>query len=81
MDVLTTLLGLAMFYQPKSPRWLISHGRLYGGFLMHCAFELVLSTWYTFNRLVLCFLEVDHVDFLRPIDVGDFLSQILYSVH
>lgn len=40
---------------------------------MHRAFELAFSTAYTFAGLVPCFLEVDHVDFLRPVDVGDFL--------
>lgn len=43
------------------------HGRIFGGFLMHRAFELAFSTAYTFAGLVPCFLEVDHVDFLRPV--------------
>ncbi|GLU03913.1 hypothetical protein SLE2022_210840 [Rubroshorea leprosula] len=58
------------------------HGRIFGGFLMHRAFELAFSTAYTFAGLVPCFLEVDHVDFLRPVDVGDFLrfkSCVLYT--
>ncbi|KAL6338507.1 hypothetical protein AAG906_020608 [Vitis piasezkii] len=49
------------------------HGRIFGGFLMHRAFELAFSTAYAFAGMVPCFLEVDHVDFLRPVDVGDFL--------
>ncbi|KAJ7961730.1 Acyl-coenzyme A thioesterase 9, mitochondrial [Quillaja saponaria] len=58
------------------------HGRIFGGFLMHRAFELAFSTAYAFAGLVPCFLEVDHVDFLRPVDVGDFLrlkSCVLYT--
>ncbi|KAI9111137.1 hypothetical protein K1719_017748 [Acacia pycnantha] len=58
------------------------HGRIFGGFLMHRAFELAFSTSYAFAGLVPCFLEVDHVDFLRPVDVGDFLrlkSCVLYT--
>ncbi|XP_010551994.1 PREDICTED: acyl-coenzyme A thioesterase 9, mitochondrial isoform X1 [Tarenaya hassleriana] len=58
------------------------HGRIFGGFLMHRAFELAFSTAYAFAGLVPCFLEVDHVDFLRPVDVGDFLrfkSCVLYA--
>ncbi|KAL1072526.1 hypothetical protein V6Z11_D11G159800 [Gossypium hirsutum] len=58
------------------------HGRIFGGFLMHRAFELAFSTAYVFAGLVPCFLEVDHVDFLRPVDVGDFLrltSCVLYT--
>ncbi|KAJ8615918.1 hypothetical protein MRB53_035290 [Persea americana] len=49
------------------------HGRIFGGFLMHRAFELAFSTAYAFVGQMPCFLEVDHVDFLRPVDVGDFL--------
>ncbi|CAN1345276.1 Acyl-coenzyme A thioesterase 2, chloroplastic [Linum perenne] len=58
------------------------HGRIFGGFLMHRAFELAFSTSYAFSGSVPSFLEVDHVDFLRPVDVGDFLrlkSCILYT--
>lgn len=43
------------------------HGRIFGGFLMHRAFELAFSTAYAFAGLVPYFLEVDHVDFLRPV--------------
>ncbi|KAH9329651.1 hypothetical protein KI387_001759 [Taxus chinensis] len=58
------------------------HGRIFGGFLMHRAFELAFSTCYAFVGQTPCFLEVDHVDFLRPVDVGDFLrfkSCVLYT--
>ncbi|KAK1272143.1 hypothetical protein QJS04_geneDACA006156 [Acorus gramineus] len=58
------------------------HGRIFGGFLMHRAFELAFSTAYAFVGHMPSFLEVDHVDFLRPVDVGDFLrfkSCVLYT--
>ncbi|XP_059626307.1 acyl-coenzyme A thioesterase 2, chloroplastic [Cornus florida] len=58
------------------------HGRIFGGFLMQRAFELAFSTAYAFAGVMPCFLEVDHVDFLRPVDVGDFLrfkSCVLYT--
>ncbi|KAF5175031.1 Acyl-coenzyme a thioesterase 9 protein [Thalictrum thalictroides] len=58
------------------------HGRIFGGFLMHRAFELAFSTAYAFAGLMPCFHEVDHVDFLRPVDVGDFLrfkACVLYT--
>ncbi|KAK8460165.1 hypothetical protein SEVIR_2G285600v4 [Setaria viridis] len=58
------------------------HGRIFGGFLMHRAFELAFSTAYAFVGQRPCFLEVDHVDFLKPVDVGDFLrfkSCVLYT--
>lgn len=43
------------------------HGRIFGGFLMHRAFELAFSTAYVFAGMMPSFLEVDHVDFLRPV--------------
>ncbi|XP_057957030.1 acyl-coenzyme A thioesterase 2, chloroplastic-like [Malania oleifera] len=58
------------------------YGRIFGGFLMHRAFELAFSTAYAFAGMTPCFWEVDHVDFLRPVDVGDFLrfkSCVLYT--
>lgn len=74
-----THLENALICQPQQRN---IHGRIFGGFLMHRAFELAFSTAYAFAGLVPCFLEVDHVDFLRPVDVGDFLrlkSCILYT--
>lgn len=58
------------------------HGRIFGGFLMNRAFELAFSTAYAFVGQMPCFLEVDHVDFLKPVDVGNFLrfqSCVLYT--
>ncbi|KAK8960684.1 hypothetical protein KSP40_PGU013752 [Platanthera guangdongensis] len=58
------------------------HGRIFGGFLMHRAFELAFSTAYAFVGRKPYFFEVDHVDFLKPVDVGDFLrlkSCVLYT--
>ncbi|KAG5530451.1 hypothetical protein RHGRI_025412 [Rhododendron griersonianum] len=58
------------------------HGRIFGGFLMRRAFELAFATAYAFAGSAPCFLEVDHVDFLRPVDVGNFLrlkSCVLYT--
>lgn len=43
------------------------HGRIFGGFLMHRAFELAFSTAYTFAGLVPHFSEVNHVHFVRPV--------------
>ncbi|CAB4321403.1 unnamed protein product [Prunus armeniaca] len=58
------------------------HGRIFGGFLMYRAFELAFSTAYAFAGLVPCFSEVDHIEFLKPVDVGDFLrfkTCVLYT--
>ncbi|KAI6699072.1 hypothetical protein NL676_019191 [Syzygium grande] len=41
--------------------------------LMRRAFELAFSTTYAFAGVAPWFVEVDHVDFLRPVDVGNFL--------
>lgn len=46
------------------------HGRIFGGFLMHRAFELAFSTAYAFVGQMPRFLEVDHVDFLKPVSVS-----------
>ncbi|KAK8663606.1 hypothetical protein V6N13_083415 [Hibiscus sabdariffa] len=58
------------------------HGRIFGGFLMRKASELAFSTAYAFAGASPCFLEVDHVDFFKPVDVGNFLrfkSCVLYT--
>lgn len=43
------------------------HGRIFGGCLMRKALELAFSTTYAFAGAVPLFLEVDHVDFLKPV--------------
>lgn len=43
------------------------HGRIFGGFLMRRAFELAFATTYAFAGAAPHFLEVDHVDFVRPV--------------
>lgn len=43
------------------------HGRIFGGFLMHRAFELAFSTAYAFAGMMPSFVEADHVDFLKPV--------------
>uniref|UniRef100_A0ACD5XZS6 Uncharacterized protein n=1 Tax=Avena sativa TaxID=4498 RepID=A0ACD5XZS6_AVESA len=65
-----TRLETSLICQPQQRNL---HGRIFGGFLMHRAFELAFSTAYAFVGQRPCFLEVDHVDFLKPVDVGDFL--------
>lgn len=45
------------------------HGRIFGGFLMHRASELAFSTAYAFVGQMPRFLEVDHVDFLKPVSI------------
>lgn len=51
------------------------HGRIFGGFLMRRAFELAFSTTYAFAGVAPHFLEVDHVDFVRPVSAQPSLSK------
>lgn len=69
-----TRLENALICQPQQRN---IHGRIFGGFLMHRAFELAFSTAYVFAGLVPCFLEVDHVDFLRPVSTFLLSMQVL----
>ncbi|CAM6083382.1 unnamed protein product [Calypogeia fissa] len=74
-----TKLENAIICQPQQRNM---HGRIFGGFLMRRAYELAYSTCYVFCGTKPVFLEVDHVDFLRPVDVGDLLrfkSCVLYT--
>eukprot|EP01032_Pedospumella_encystans_P013733 gene13733-15798_t len=57
-------------------------GRVFGGFIMHRAFDLALSTSYIFAGAYPIFLEVDKIAFRRPLDIGDLLrlkSRVIYS--
>ncbi|KAL5848140.1 hypothetical protein ACOSQ4_006153 [Xanthoceras sorbifolium] len=71
--------GNSLICQPQQRN---IHGRIFGGFLMRKAFELAFSTTYAFAGAAPRFIEVDHVDFFRPVDVGSFLrlkSCVLYT--
>ncbi|KAK6914453.1 Thioesterase domain, partial [Dillenia turbinata] len=65
-----TCLENSLICQPQQRNF---HGRIFGGFLMQRAFSLAFATAYAFAGMSPRFVEVDHVDFLRPVDVGDFL--------
>lgn len=61
------------------------HGRIFGGFLMRKASELAFSTAYTFAGAAPRFVEVDHVDFFKPvsnlnIDISDTNNYIQLGV-
>ncbi|KAL8130205.1 hypothetical protein V2J09_019360 [Rumex salicifolius] len=74
-----TLLQSSIICQPQQRN---IHGRIFGGFLMRKAFELAFATAYTFGGREPRFVEVDHVDFVKPVDVGNFLrmkSCVLYT--
>lgn len=59
-----TRLENAIICQPQQRNM---HGRIFGGFLMRRAFEIAFSTCYVFGGIRPLFLEVDHVDFRRPV--------------
>jgi acyl-coenzyme A thioesterase 9 len=42
-------------------------GRMFGGFLMKCAFELAFATAYTSGGRRPLFKEVDEIAFLQPV--------------
>ncbi|XP_021849273.1 acyl-coenzyme A thioesterase 4, mitochondrial isoform X2 [Spinacia oleracea] len=74
-----TCLQSSMICQPQQRN---IHGRIFGGYLMRKASELAFSTAYTFAGASPRFVEVDHVDFVKPVDVGNFLrmkSCVLYT--
>jgi hypothetical protein len=55
------------------------HGRIFGGFLMRRAFELAFSTCYVFGGITPLFLEVDHVDFRRPVGTYRLYAHVMGS--
>lgn len=59
-----TRLENAIVCQPQQRNM---HGRIFGGFLMRRAYELSYTTCYVFCGTKPVFLEVDHVDFRRPV--------------
>ncbi|CAL9197383.1 unnamed protein product, partial [Musa hybrid cultivar] len=71
IQIRDTKLENSLICQPQQRNF---RGRIFGAFLMTLAFELAFSTAYAFVGQTPCFLEVDHVDFLKPVDVGDFLG-------
>lgn len=74
-----TQLEYALICQPQHRN---TNGRIFGGFLMRRAFELAFSTCYVFCGSRPQFLETDHVDFWRPVDIGDLLrfkACVLYT--
>eukprot|EP01039_Chlorochromonas_danica_P003490 gene3490-3823_t len=57
-------------------------GRVFGGFIMHRAYDLALATCYTFAGCYPVFLESDSIAFRRPVDVGDLLrlkSRVIFT--
>lgn len=56
------------------------HGRIFGGFLMRRAFELAFSTAYAFAGAAPHFMEVDHVDFFKPVSIQPTKDTIYFNI-
>ncbi|MCD9559069.1 Acyl-coenzyme A thioesterase 9, mitochondrial [Datura stramonium] len=58
------------------------HGQIFGGYLMRKAYELAYATAYSFVGSPPCFVQVDHVDFLK-LHIGEISfhlnSCVLYT--
>jgi acyl-coenzyme A thioesterase 9 len=57
-------------------------GRIFGGFLMHRAYDLAHATCYSFAGAYPHFKEVDEISFKKPVDIGDLVrlkSKVVYT--
>ncbi|CAK9022645.1 unnamed protein product [Durusdinium trenchii] len=57
-------------------------GRMFGGYLMRCAYRCAFPTAYMFAGSFPHFVEVDEVTFLQPVEVGDiceFSGQVMLT--
>ena len=56
--------------------------KVFGGLLMHKAYDLAHATAYTFMGCYPKFKEVEEISFKRPVDIGDLIrlkSRVVYS--
>lgn len=57
-------------------------GKVFGGLLIHRAYDLALATSYTFAGRYPQFKEVEEISFKHPVDVGDLVklkSRVVYA--
>ena len=57
-------------------------GSVFGGFLMHRAYDIAAATAYTFSGASPHFLECDRIQFLKSVEIGDLIrlkSRVTYS--
>jgi acyl-coenzyme A thioesterase 9 len=66
----STSLENSFVCQPQSSN---TAGRVFGGFLMHRAFDLALATCYTFAGAYPRLVQVDRIVFRQPVDIGDLV--------
>mmetsp|Transcript_20723 Transcript_20723/g.34875 ORF Transcript_20723/g.34875 Transcript_20723/m.34875 type:complete len:466 (+) Transcript_20723:1755-3152(+) len=57
-------------------------GSVFGGFLMHRAYDIAAAAAYTFSGATPHFLECDRIQFLKSVEIGDLVrlkSRVTYS--
>lgn len=57
-------------------------GKVFGGFIMHRAYDLALATCYCFAGSYPVFIESDKISFRRPVAIGDLLrlkSRVVFT--
>jgi len=65
------------------PQFRNVHNKIFGGYLMREAFELAWNITYIFCRKMPKFISVDHMYFLKPVEIGSILSfkgTVIYSI-
>lgn len=75
----STTLENSLVCQPQNVN---TAGKVFGGFIMHKAYDLALATCYTFAGAYPIFLESDKIAFRRPVEVGDLLrlkSRVIFT--
>ncbi len=74
-----TALENSLVCQPQNVN---TAGRVFGGFIMHRAYDLALATCYTFAGAYPVFLQSDSIAFRKPVDIGDLLrlkSRVVFT--
>jgi acyl-coenzyme A thioesterase 9 len=64
------------------PQNVNTSGKVFGGFIMHRAYDLALATCYTFAGSYPVFLESDKIAFRKPVAIGDLLrlkSRVVFT--
>lgn len=75
----STMMENTLICQPQNVN---PSGRVFGGFLMHRAYDLAQATCYTFAGQYPRFRGVEEVAFKKPVDIGDLVrlkSKVVYS--
>jgi acyl-coenzyme A thioesterase 9 len=75
----STMMENTLICQPQNVN---PSGRVFGGFLMHRAYDLAQATCYTFAGVHPKFKGVAEVSFKKPVDIGDLVrlkSRVVFT--